>query len=160
MATADTFRSIFGWLMGFVAMTWVWTVALIMAWPWEKNVPWQPEFRLVATCKDNVACSVPFGKLAEAKAQGVYSALMPPEPIGEVQEADAWLRWKTVTGKAWQYEVSRTNWDFESTVRYRFDGETPVLVEVNRYDVRVLLYAIPLGLMMVGGMFLRSKRGG
>jgi hypothetical protein len=159
MLTANTFRSIFGWMMGFVAITWMWTVALIMAWPWEKNPKWEPEFRLVATCKDNEACSVPFGKLAEAKAQGVYSALTPPEPIGEVQEADAWLRWKTVTGKPWQYEVARSHWDFETTLRYRLDGETPVLVEVNRYDTRVLLYAIPLALMMVGGMFLRSMRG-
>jgi hypothetical protein len=43
-------------------------------------------------------------------------------------------------------------------LRYRFDGETPVLVELKRYDVRILLYAIPLALTMVGGMFLRSLR--
>lgn len=158
MATATTFRRIFGWLMGFVAMTWVWAVALIMAWPWDKNVPWEPEFPLVATCQDNVACSVPYARLAEAKAHGVYTALQPPEPFGEVQETDAWLRWRTDPGKPWQFEVTRSSWNFETTVRYRFEGETPVLVEVKRYDVRVLLYALPLALMMVGGMFLRSLR--
>lgn len=158
MATAFTFRRIFGWMMGFVAMTWVWAVALIMAWPWDKNVPWEPEFRLVATCQDNVACSVPYGQLAEAKAQGIYTALQPPEPFGEVQETDAWLRWRMDPGKPWQFEVTRSSWNFETTVRYRFAGETPVLVEVKRYDVRVLLYALPLALMMVGGMFLRSLR--
>lgn len=158
MATANTFRSIFGWMMGFVAMTWVWAVALIMAWPWEKNNSWQPDFPLVATCRDNVACSVPYGRLAEAKAEGVYSALQPPEPFGEVQETDAWLRWRMDPGKPWQLEVSRSSWNFETTVRYRFDGETPVLMELKRYDVRILLYAIPLALVMVGGMFLRSLR--
>lgn len=158
MPNANTFRSIFGWMMGFVAMTWVWAVALIMAWPWEKNAAWQPEFRLVATCADKEACSVPYGKLAEAKAEGLYASLQPPEPFGEVQEADAWLRWRMDAGKAWQFEVSRSSWDFETTLRYRFDGETPVLLEVKRYDSRILLYAIPLALMMIGGMYFRSQR--
>lgn len=158
MFSADTFRRIFGWMMGFVAMTWVWTVALIMAWPWEKNPQWEPEFRLVATCADNTACSVPYAQLATAKAAGLYSALRPPEPAGEAEEQDAWLRWKSATDKPWQLEVSRSHWNFETTLRYRFDGETPVLVELKRYDVRILLYALPLALMMVGGMFLRSLR--
>ncbi len=158
MPNANTFRSIFGWMMGFVAMTWVWAVGLIMAWPWEKSIPWEPEFRLVATCTGNEACSVPFSKIAEAKTQGIYSTLQPPEPFGEVQEADAWLRWRMDPGKAWQLEVSRSSWDFETTLRYRFDGETPVLLEVKRYDTRILLYAIPLALMMVGGMYFRSLR--
>ena len=160
MFTAEKFRSLFGWMMGFVAMTWVWAVAIIMAWPWEKNIQWEPEFRLVATCKDNEACSVPYGKLAEARAAGIFSVLNPPEPVGEVQETDAWLRWKTFADKPWQIEVARSSWDFETTVRYRFDGDVPVLVEVKRYDSGVLIYAIPLALMMVVGMFLRSQRGG
>lgn len=158
MATANTFRRIFGWLMAFVGMTWVWAVAIIMAWPWEKGGQWEPEFRLVATCKDNEACSVPYAKLAEARTQGIYSALQPPEPVGEVQESDAWLRWRTFTDKPWQLEVARSSWDFETTLRYRFEGEVPVLVEVKRYDVRVLLYALPLAFVMVVGMFLRSLR--
>lgn len=159
MPNANTFRSIFGWMMGFVGMTWVWAVALIMAWPWDKTTQWEPDFRLVATCQDNVACSIPYEKLAAAKAQGVYSALLPPEPVGEVQERDAWLRWKTAADKPWQLEVARSSWDFETTVHYRFDGDVPVLIEVKRYDTHVLLYAIPLALFMVGGMYLRSLRG-
>lgn len=158
MANASTFRSIFGWMMGFVGITWMWAVALIMAWPWDKTNQWNPEHRLVATCKDNEACSVPYAKLAEAKAQGIYSSLQPPEPVGEAQESDAWLRWRTFTDKPWQFEVSRSSWHFETVVRYRFDGETPVLLEVKHYDVRILLYAMPLALMMVGGMYLRSLR--
>jgi hypothetical protein len=160
MLTAHVFRSIFGWMMGFVAMTWVWAVGIIMAWPWEKNIAWEPDFRLVATCKDNEACSVPYGQIAAARAAGVFSALHPPEPFGEVQESDAWLKWRMDSGKPWHIEVSRASWDFETTVRYRLEGETPVLIEIKRYDVKVLLYAMPLALLMVGGMFLRSLRGG
>lgn len=158
MFTAEKFRSLFGWMMGFVAMTWVWAVALIMAWPWDKSPKWEPEFRLVATCANNEACSVPYAALAEAKTQGLYSSLLPPEPAGEVQESDAWLRWKTFSDKPWQLEVARSSWNFETTLRYRFDGATPVLVEVKRYDTHILIYAIPLALMMVGGMFFRSLR--
>lgn len=159
MFSANTFRSIFGWMMGFVAMTWVWAVALIMAWPWEKPQRWDPDFRLVATCADNLACSVPHGSMAEALKEGGVTALRPPEPVGEVEEKDAWLRWKTTGGdKDWQFEVARSSWNFETVVRYRFDGDTPVIVEVKSYDTRILLYAMPLALLMVGGMFLRTMR--
>lgn len=158
MPTANMFRTLFGWMMGFVALTWMWSVALIMGWPWDRNVPWEATFPLVATCQNNEACSVFHGKLAEAKEKGIYVALAPPEPFGEVQEADAWVKWRTEQGKPWQYEVSRSSWDFETTVRYKFEGETPVLLEVKRYDVRILLYAMPLALLMVGGMYLRSLR--
>lgn len=159
MTAAHTFRTIFGWMMGFVVMTWVWSVALIMAWPWEKATPWEADFRLVATCKDNEACSVPYGQLVEAKAAGIYSELKPPEPFGETQETDAWLRWRMDPDKPWQFEVGRSSWHFETVIRYRIDDGVPKLIEVKRYDVKILLYAMPLALMMVGGMFLRSLRG-
>ena len=159
MFSANVFRTIFGWMMGFVAMTWVWAVALIMAWPWEKSPRWEPDFRLVATCADNAPCSVPHGSIAEALKNGSITALRPPEPVGEVEEKDAWLRWKSGDAdKPWQYEVGRSSWNFETTVRYRFDGDSPVLIEFKRYDTRILLYAMPLALLMVGGMFLRSMR--
>lgn len=158
MANASVFRSIFGWMMGFVFLVWVWTVALIMAWPWNKTSAWEPELRLVATCANGEGCSVPYGDLAAAKAKGVYTSLTPPELIGEVAEPDGWLYWRTETGKPWQYEVKRSSWDFQVIVRYRFDGATPVLVEYNRFDGRVFTYAIPLALLMVGGLYLRTLR--
>jgi hypothetical protein len=158
MPAAATFRSIFAWLMGFVALIWIWAVALIMAWPSEKNPHWQPDLRLVASCANGEACSVPYGQLAAAKAKGVYTSLVPPEPLGEVMEADAWLRWKTATGEPWQYEVKRSSWYFQSTVRYRLDGETPILVGVNSYDSSILRYAIPLAFFSLVGIFLRNLR--
>lgn len=157
-AKANIFRSIFGWLMGFVALSWVWTVALMVAWPAEETSRWEPDFRLVAVCADGEACSVPYGELASALAQGKVKTLVPPEPVGEVAEADAWLRWKTATGKPWQHEVTRSSWHFETTVRYRFDGETPVLVEVRRYDVGLFIYAIPAALLSLIAIFLSNRR--
>lgn len=157
--SALTFRSIFGWMMGFVGLTWVWAVGLIMAWPWDKTGQWESDYRLVATCRNNEACSVPYAQLAAAKTQGVYTVLQPPEPVGELQESDAWLRWRTVAGKPWQFEVGRSSWHFETVIRYRLDGEMPVLLESKSYDVGILLYAMPLALTMIVGMFLRSLRG-
>lgn len=157
---ANAFRSIFAWLMGFVALSWVWTVALMIAWPAEKTSQWEADFRLVATCADGAACSVAYGDLAAARASGRHKVLAPPEPFGEVVETDAWLRWKTATGKPWQYEAMRSSWHFETTVRYRFDGETPVLVEVRRYDVGLFLYALPAALLTLLGIYLSNRRSG
>jgi len=160
MSTTNVFRSIFGWLMGFVALVWVWTVALMVVWPAEQTSRWEPDFRLAATCAaDGEACSAPYGTLAEDRAKGRYKSLLPPEPAGEVAEPDAWLRWKTVTGKSWQIEATRSSWHFQTAVRYRFDGETPVLVEVARYDLQLFFYALPLAVLSLLAIWLSGRRG-
>lgn len=160
MPGANVFRSIFGWMMGFVALVWVCTVALMITWPTEKTNRWEPDFRLAATCADGEACSAPYGTLAEQRAAGRYKALLPPEPAGEVQEADAWLKWKTVTGEPWQIEATRSSWHFKTTVRYRFDGETPVLVEVSRYDLQLFFYALPLAALSLLAIWMSGRRQG
>lgn len=158
MTTATAFRSIFGWLMGYVALIWVWTVALMIAWPSDQTSKWEPDYRVLAVCADKEPCSVPYGELAEARAKGRFTSLVPPEPVGEVVESDAWLRWKTVTGKPWQYEVTRSSWHFQTTVRYRLEGDTPVLSEVNHYDAKVMLYAFPLAFFTLVGLAFRGRR--
>jgi hypothetical protein len=159
MPGTNIFRSIFLWLMGFVALSWVWTVVLMIAWPTEQTSRWEPDFRLAATCANGEACSAPYGGLADAKAKGLYKSLLPPEPVGETMEADAWLRWKTATGKPWQYEATRSSWYFLTAVRYRFEGETPILVEVSRYDARLFLYALPLALLSLVALHFAGRRG-
>ena len=97
MLTAHVFRSIFGWMMGFVAMTWVWAVGIIMAWPWEKNIAWEPDFRLVATCKDNEACSVPYGQIPQRGLRAYIPPCNPLNPLAKCRKAmpgssGAWIR--------------------------------------------------------------------
>jgi hypothetical protein len=157
MPGANAFRTIFGWLMGYVGLVWICTVALMTGWPSERTSQWEPDFRLVATCADGEACSVAYRQLADAGAKGTYKSLAPPEPNGEVQESDAWLRWTTVAGKPWQYEVKRSSWNFENTVRYRLDGAVPVLVEVRRYDAKLFIYAMPLALFVLIAIFLANR---
>ncbi len=48
------FAKIFIALMIFTALVWVWTVAFIISWPWEKNAEWKPEFRVVAVEKEGL----------------------------------------------------------------------------------------------------------
>ena len=81
------FAKIFLAMMIFTALVWVWTVAFIISWPWDKSSTWKPEFRLVATCANNAACGFAYGELAEAKANGSYVSLNPPEPAGDLEEA-------------------------------------------------------------------------
>lgn len=158
MSNPAAFRRIFAYLMGFAGLTWVWSVALIFSWPDEKNPQWEPGLRLVAQCADGSACGIAYAELAEAAPAGRIKSLTPPEPAGDIAEADAWLSWKTVTGKPWQYQVSRSAWNFNTTVRYRLDGENPVLIALNRYDARILLYAMPLALFTLIGLFFRTLR--
>jgi len=158
MTTPTTFRRIFGWMMAFVGVTWMWTVALILAWPPEKTNVWEPHFRLVATCVDKEACGVAFSQLATERAKGKLTALVPPEPNGEIGEIESWLKWKTTAGTPWTYEVTSSSWNFQTTVKYRVEGDKPVLVEVQRFDKTLFFYAIGLALFTLTGIYLRSLR--
>ncbi len=144
--------------MGFVALTWVWAVALILAWPSEKNPQWSPELRLVAACANNETCGIAYGDIDTARKAGSILRLQPLEPAGEIMESDAWLSWKTAESKPWQYEVKRSSWNFETKIRYRLENDAPVLVELNSYDSKVLVYAIPLALFSIAGLFFRTLR--
>jgi hypothetical protein len=157
MPDARKFSSIFAWLMGFVGLFWVWTVALMVAWPWQKLDTWLPEMRVLAVCANKEACSVPYGDLAAARASGKIVSLVPAEAVGEVQEPDAWLRWRKETGKAWEWEVKRSSWHFEYAIRYRIEGDQPKLVEARAVDSAMLGYALPLALFTVLGLYLRRK---
>lgn len=158
MASASAFRSVFAWMMIFVGVFWAWTVALMIAWPYDKDGKWSPEMRVLAVCANKEPCSVAYGDLAKAKAEGKYLTLTPPEPVGEVQEPDAWIRWRTETGQPWQLEVKRSSWHFESVTRYRLENDTPVLVQARNVDSNVLIYALPLAVFSLSGLFFRRFR--
>ena len=157
MSEARIFSSIFAWLMGFVGVFWVWTVALMVAWPWQKANDWTPEMRLFAICADKLPCSIAHGDLAAARADGKILSLTPTEPVGEHLEGDAWLRWRKEDGKDWQWEVKRSSWHFEYAVRYRIEGDKPVVIEAREVGSQMLGYAIPLALFTILGLFLRNR---
>ena len=152
------FNRIFLAMMMLCGLVWVWTVALIVAWPWQKGTEWKPDFRLAAVCAKGEVCGIPYGRLAEARANGAVTALVPPSDNGEVMEEDAWLRWKKVSGQPWQVESSASSWYFETSVRYRLENDMPVLVEYREVGAKAVQYGVALGAFSMVIIYLRKRR--
>lgn len=152
------FAKVFIALMIFTGLVWVWTVAFIISWPWEKKNPvWKPEFRVVAVCAvDKEPCGFAYGELADAKTKGLYTSLEMPEPAGDVEEKQNWLKWKKENGI---YEVKASSWHFQTTIRYKVENDTPVLVEYQDVGANAFYYGIAAGLFSLLGLYLRRLRG-
>jgi len=157
MANPDAIRNIFSWSMGFAGLVVVWTVGLMIFWPTQQTSVWQPDFRLIATCADKKPCSIQYGQLKDSQFASSIVSLSPPEPAGDFGEPDAWLKWRTGNGTDWTYQVTRSSWHFETTVRYRIDKGTPVLVEVRHIDGKPLQFGIGLAILSLAGIYLRGR---
>lgn len=149
---------IFPALMFFCLLVWVWTVAIIMAWPWDKNPGWKADARLPVVCANGEMCSITYDKLAGALAENKIAAVVPKEPAGEINDPDAWLRWKSFTDQPWQIEATLSSWHFETTVRYKLNGNVPELVQYRHYDAGVFFYALPAALFTLLGIYFRRLR--
>lgn len=157
---ARGFSRIFAWLMGLAALLWIWTVALLLAWPWQKDVQWQEGDRIVALCPDQTVCSIAQADLGQDPA--LVERLAIPSELGDAGDADegqAWLKWRReAPGKDWQWEVTQSSWHFETVWRYRIDNQVPVLIARRHIDIGLVLYAIPLALLTLAGLALRTLR--
>jgi hypothetical protein len=149
------FAKIFIALMIFTGLVWVWTVAFIISWPWEKSDVWKPEFRVVAVCADNKPCGFAYGELAAAKAKGLYTSLNPAEPAGDIEEALNWLKWKTENGVI---EVKASSWHFQTTIRYTVENEMPILIEYQDVAAKAFYYGVAAALFSLLGIYLRRLR--
>lgn len=146
---------IFFAMMLFSALVWVWTVVFIITWPWEKTAVWKPDFRVVAVCDKGEICAIPYGQLEESKTKGLYTTLQLPDEAGDVAEEKAWLRWKKVNGLI---EAKASSWHFQTTIRYKLEDETPVLVEYQDVGAKALYFGIGAGLFSLIGLYLRKLR--
>lgn len=153
------FSRIFIAMMIYCGLVWVWTVAFIIAWPWDKGGAWKPEFRLAAVCANGEACSLPYGKLADARAGSPPVALQSAADNGEIMEPDFWVRWKKTAAQPAQFETTASSWYFQTTVRYRLDGETPVLIESQEVNAKALYYGMAAAFFSLIGIYLRKLRG-
>ncbi|MGE5470695.1 MAG: hypothetical protein ACM3X0_07870 [Bacteroidota bacterium] len=149
------FAKTFLLLMIFCGLVWIWTVAFIVAWPWEKTSVWKPEFRVAAVCDQDEPCGFAYGQLAEAKAKGLYKTLNLDGDAGDVMEKDGWLQWKKVNGLI---EAKASSWYFQTTIRYKLEGDTPVLVEYQDVSAKAFYYGIAAGLFSLIGLYLRKFR--
>lgn len=142
-------------VMLFCAVVWIWAVGIIMAWPWDKDGSWKPEFRVAAVCAENEICSIPYGQLAQAKEKGLYSTLAIPGDAGEVMEKDGWIQWKKVNDLI---ELKFSSWHFQTVIRYKLENEVPVLVEAQDVDSKALYYALAGAGLTLLGFWLRKFR--
>ncbi len=144
-------------LMIFSALVGVWSVAFMISWPWDKTDEWKPEFRVVAVCADKQICGFAYKDLADAKAKGLYTTLIPSESAGDLEEVQNWLQWKNQNNI---FEVKASSWHFQTTIRYTVENEVPVLVEYQDVDVaKAFYYGIAAGLFSLLGLYLRKMRG-
>ena len=143
-------------MMIFTGLVWVWTVAFIISWPWEKNPTWKPEFRLVAVCANKEPCGFAYADLADAKAKGLYTSLTPNEPAGDVEEEKNWLKWKIDNGVI---ETKASSWHFQTTIRYKVENDVPVLVEYQDVEAKAFYYGVAAALFSLLGLYLRKLRG-
>ncbi len=143
-------------MMIFTGLVWVWTVAFIISWPWEKSAVWKPEFRVVAVCADNEPCGFAYRDLEDAKVKGLYTSLTPAEPAGEIEEAHNWLKWKVDKGII---EAKASSWYFQTTIRYKVEDDTPILIEYQDVAAKAFYLGIAAGLFSLIGLYLRRLRG-
>lgn len=143
-------------LMIFSALVGAWSVAFMISWPKDKTDIWKPEFRLVALCANKEPCGIAYKDLADAKAKGLYTSLMPVEPAGDVQEEHNWLMWK-IENRV--FEVKASSWHFQTTIRYTVENEVPILLDYQDVDVaKAFYYAIAAALFSMIGIYLRRLR--
>ena len=66
------------------------------------------------------------------------------------------VQWKQSPGKL---EVKASAWNFQTTVRYRLDNDTPVLIEYQELNAKIFFYAIlaALGSLAVLHLYRRQR---
>ena len=121
--------------------------------PWDKGGEWLPEFPIVATCSDDTVCTIPYGELAAAKAAGKLKSLIPPTATGETLHHELRLQWQQLSGGM---ETKVSNWNFQITVRYRIEDDSPVLVEYQEINGKIFLIAIAGALLTLFGLYRRK----
>lgn len=145
-------------LMLFCILTAAWSFAITQALPWDKDANWKPGVRLPVMCANEV-CSKEYAQIGKGVEDKSITALKPAEPNGELNDGEVWLRWSTVSGKAWELESSMSSWYFETSVRYSVKDGKLELIQYRHYDAKIFLYAMGAALFTLVGIYLRRLRG-
>lgn len=142
-------------MMIFCGLVWIWTVAFIIAWPWEKSATWKPDFRVAAVCDKGEICSFPYGELEAARGKGLFSSLTLPGEAGEVMETKGWLQWKKVGSLI---EAKSSSWYFQTVIRYKVEDDKPVLIEYQDVSAKAFYYGLLAAAFSLLGLYLRKLR--
>lgn len=146
------FRRIFFAMMLFTALVWAWTVGLMLLWPWQEAKEWQADYRLATVCpekSEQQACVLTYAAWEKARAAQQSPVLVSTNiaDFAEVADDELWYKWRKFTSKSWLYELSWSSWNFEESIRYRVDGDVPVLMAHRRVGVEILRYSLALAVL-------------
>lgn len=158
-------------LLIFIALCMAWTGLLIVTNPWSTaNLGEWPDSRPIAVASGvtNKTRVILFRNFAEEKKADPSLVPWPAtasgsnQEGGEDQEDQVHTTWKTVSGEAWQFEVSWDDMDNLLESRYRLDGENPVLVEARGRDPGlafqgIILAVVSLIVWRIAGWWRRRK---
>ena len=156
-------------LVTFFALCLAWTGVLFVFNPWSAAKPGEwPDSRPIAVTSGttNKTRVILFRNLAEEKKADPSLVPWPATASGsnqdDNQDGNVHSSWKTVSGKAWQFEVSWDDRDHLLESRYRLDGEIPVLVETRGRDpsfgfLGVILAVVSLILWRIAGWWRRRR---
>ena len=77
------------------------------------------------------------------------------EPAGDIEEAQNWLKWKVDDGII---EAKASSWHFQTTIRYKVENETPILIEYQDVGAKAFYFGVAAALFSLIGIYLRKLR--
>jgi|GEM_PF-6825870 len=147
-------------LVFFFALCVVWGMLLMQFWPWDVAGPsvnnsWPSRFPLPVSNAAGQTIVMSYKDIEVALKQQQVSAPWPAAASGEMeierpgQKGKSRLAWTSVAGKPWRFELKLDERDYIYQVRYRLDGDKPVLVESRVRGPQIGFLSVPLALLSV-----------
>lgn len=135
----------------FIALCLGWTFALMAMAPWQTAPPgdWPAHRPLVVSEPSGLNRVMLYRDYRQALTAGQPLFPWPAVATGERREPGRFVRWQTVAGRSWQFEVLWDDGDHVLESRYRLDGERPVLVESRGRDPGIALRGIIAAVLTV-----------
>lgn len=159
--TPERSKQIFLYLLMFVGLTWLWTLAFFKFWPWTSEESWQEGYPLIAQCvreQASTPCTLIWHDLPAAKAEGKITSLELAQARGEMQEDNLWVTWSQQDGLT---TLTLAAWFGEEGVRYQLQDGQPQILAHRLIDLRIARYAMLIALinvLIIAYFRLRAKK--
>ena len=142
-------------LVSFIFIALAWGFLLMQFWPWEAAAPdgWSPGYQLLITDSAGRTKTITYQEYLDLVKHGQRIEAQPATESGGIQINQPSqgnknrLTWTTATNQPWQYELSYDQRDYLHQIRYRVEGEKPILVQTRIRGPQIGLLIIPLTLI-------------
>jgi hypothetical protein len=146
-----------------VCIAWVGLLFVFKPWTSAHSGEWLDSRPIAVTSgATNKTKVILFRKLAEETKADSTLVPWPATATGTYEDGKVRSTWKTVGGKAWQFEVVWDERDYLLESRYRLEGDKPVLIESRGRDPSlgfqgVLLAVVSLMVWRITGWWRRRR---